>query len=105
MDDALAIAMEGRSGEEFFPPLAFTDTLLRFFRREFPAAVECGKKCLDLALLLDALGKRDEAFAELDRASEEYSYMVLFLNVDPKTDALRNDPRFARLGSRLLGFA
>jgi hypothetical protein len=52
---------------------------------------------------LDALGKRDEAFAELERAYEERSYALLLMDVDPKADRLRGDPRFARLRSKVVG--
>lgn len=54
-----------------------------------------------VALLFDALGRRDEAFRELERALEENSYTLLFLKSDPKADALRGDPRFARLERRV----
>ena len=54
-----------------------------------------------IALLLDALGRRDEAFEELERALEENSYTLLFLNVDAKADPLRSDPRFACLAERV----
>lgn len=54
-----------------------------------------------IALLLDALGLRDEAFQELERALEENSYTLLFLNVDAKADPLRHDPRFMQLANRV----
>jgi len=54
-----------------------------------------------IALLLDALGKRDEAFRELERAYEENSYALLFAGLDAKADGLRSDPRFARLQARV----
>ena len=47
-----------------------------------------------LALLLHALGKTDEAFEELDRARDEDSYALLFVDVDPKADGLRKSPQF-----------
>jgi DNA-binding winged helix-turn-helix (wHTH) protein len=55
-----------------------------------------------VALLLDALGHREEAFQELERAIYEKSYTLLFLNVDPKADALRCDPRFTNIARRVL---
>jgi DNA-binding winged helix-turn-helix (wHTH) protein/tetratricopeptide (TPR) repeat protein len=55
-----------------------------------------------IALLLDALGKRDEAFRELERAYEENSYALLFAGLDAKADGLRSDPRFARLQKKAL---
>ena len=48
-----------------------------------------------VALLLDALGRRDEAFGELERAYEEKAYSLLFMCVDAKADAIRTDSRFA----------
>jgi tetratricopeptide (TPR) repeat protein len=47
-----------------------------------------------LSLLLHALGRHGEALQELERAKEERSYMLLLLDVDPKADPLRQDPRF-----------
>jgi DNA-binding winged helix-turn-helix (wHTH) protein/tetratricopeptide (TPR) repeat protein len=55
-----------------------------------------------IALLLDALGKRDEAFEELERAYRENSYALLFAGLDAKADGLRSDPRFASLRRRAL---
>ena len=54
-----------------------------------------------MALLLDALGNRDAAFRELERAVEENSTMLYILDVDPKLDSLREDARFLRLRDRL----
>ena len=56
-----------------------------------------------IALLLDALGKRDEAFQELERAYEEGSYALLFAGLDAKADGLRSDPRFAKLRRKAFG--
>jgi tetratricopeptide (TPR) repeat protein len=54
-----------------------------------------------LALLLDALGMRDQAFLTLDRAVAENSTVLPILEVDPKMDSLRQDPRFGRLRARV----
>lgn len=56
-----------------------------------------------IALLLDALGRREEAFQELQRAYEEKSYTLLFSKVDPKADGLRSDSRFVELQNKLFG--
>jgi len=53
-----------------------------------------------LALLYDRLGMRDKAFAELDRAFDENSITLCLLDVDPKMDPMRKDPRFAKLSRR-----
>jgi tetratricopeptide (TPR) repeat protein len=55
-----------------------------------------------LALLLDALGRRNEALEELRRACEENSYALLFSLLDAKAAALRSDPRFERLRKRMV---
>jgi tetratricopeptide (TPR) repeat protein len=54
-----------------------------------------------LALLFEALGRRDEAFDELERALKENSATLCFLDVDPKIDSLRSDPRFPSLRNRV----
>jgi Tfp pilus assembly protein PilF len=48
-----------------------------------------------------ALGDRDRAFAELERAHRERSEDMLLLAVDPRMVSLRNDPRFAAMIRRL----
>jgi DNA-binding winged helix-turn-helix (wHTH) protein/Flp pilus assembly protein TadD len=57
------------------------------------------------AILLDALGNRDEAFAELRRAHEDSSPFLFLLDADPKLDPLRSDSRFAQLRDRVFGVA
>ncbi len=54
-----------------------------------------------MALLMDALGKRSEAFTELARAVEENSAALYLLDVDPQMDSLREDERFAELRAKL----
>ena len=58
-----------------------------------------------LGLLLEALGRRDEAFEELDQAYEERSYALIFATLDPKADSLRSDTRFQRLHNRVFAAA
>jgi DNA-binding winged helix-turn-helix (wHTH) protein len=58
-----------------------------------------------MALLRDALGDSAGAFQELERAFEENSAALPILDVDPKMDSLRRDPRFANLRDRLFGDA
>jgi hypothetical protein len=45
-------------------------------------------------LLLDALGRRDQAFAELERARLENSATLFLVNADVRGEELRRDPRF-----------
>ena len=54
-----------------------------------------------MAVLYDALGRRDEAFEELDRAAADNSPQFFMIDVDPRMDGLRADPRFARLRKRI----
>lgn len=50
-----------------------------------------------MAPLLEGLGRRDEAFRELERALDENSSALYMIDVDPKIDPLRGDGRFERL--------
>jgi tetratricopeptide (TPR) repeat protein len=52
------------------------------------------------ALLLHALGRKDEAFQELERACDENSAALFVIDVDPRIDPLRGDPRFGRIRDR-----
>ncbi len=54
-----------------------------------------------MAVLMDALGDRDQAFQELERAFHERSAGLFALRVDPRVDSLRDDPRFNALVSRV----
>jgi DNA-binding winged helix-turn-helix (wHTH) protein/tetratricopeptide (TPR) repeat protein len=53
------------------------------------------------AQLQHALGRTDEAFAELERAIDENSAALSVLDVDPRMDPLRADPRFLAIRERL----
>ena len=54
-----------------------------------------------MAVLMDALGDRDLAFQELERAYHEKSAALFAVGIDPRLDNLRDDPRFALLFSRV----
>lgn len=54
-----------------------------------------------MALPLDALGKRNEAFQELERACSENSASLFLLDVDRRMDGLRGDPRFTSLRNKV----
>ena len=56
---------------------------------------------LDLARLSAQTGRRDQAFAYLERAIVERSPMVVALKVDAAWDDIRDDPRFAAIVRRL----
>jgi DNA-binding winged helix-turn-helix (wHTH) protein len=54
-----------------------------------------------MALLFEALGRREEAFGELERAIEENSAALYILDVDPQMDSLRGQPRFNEMRNQL----
>ena len=56
---------------------------------------------LTFATIHAGLGQHDAAFEWLDKAYAERSGWLIFLNVDPKLDNLRSDPRFTDLRHRL----
>jgi tetratricopeptide (TPR) repeat protein len=53
------------------------------------------------AMIYSGLGDKDQALQWLEKASEEKSWYVALLNVDPKMDSLRTDSRFQKLVSKL----
>lgn len=52
------------------------------------------------ALIFIGLGK-DEAFEWLDKACDERAGALPFLNVNPRFNSLRRDPRFVKLRRRV----
>jgi tetratricopeptide (TPR) repeat protein len=57
----------------------------------------------DAAFILAALGRNDEALQRLEQAVDARSPRILWLRVDPRVDALRQDPRFIVLLTRIGG--
>ena len=57
----------------------------------------------NLAVFHAALGEKDKAFAELNKAYENRETFMVLLKVDPRLDPLRDDPRFQEL-LRKVGF-
>jgi len=181
LDEALALLLRAQRVDPLYPALTATEIFIRFCRRDFDAAVACGRRAVDLfpylqlgrvfyaealeysgkpeealaqyriarlmspehiclralegvclvrngrpkkahviledlervrvseyvdayfaALLRDALGDRDGAFRELERAVDEGSANLNFLDVDPKMDCLRRDRRFEQFRNKLL---
>ncbi len=182
LDEALNISLTAKLTHSLWPTVPANEILIRICRREYDAAVACGKKALDLhpylylarlfygealeyagnvsealeqyrlaaimspdlgwlrayeakclakhgrrkdaqkilgelnqirktqyvdayymAVLLDALGDRDQAFQELERAYHEKSVALFMLDVDPKLDDLRQDGRFAVWREKIFG--
>jgi TolB-like protein/Flp pilus assembly protein TadD len=55
------------------------------------------EKFYDIALIHAGLGEKDRAFLWLERSYQERSRSLIFLQVAPALDSLRDDPRFADL--------
>ncbi len=55
----------------------------------------------DMAIAHLGLGDSDSALAFLDEAYKECSSWMAYLNVEPRLDPLRGDPRFADLLRRV----
>ena len=54
-----------------------------------------------VALVHAGLGEKDLAFAWLEKAVAERSHWLVWLRLDPRWDAIREDPRFQQLLSRV----
>jgi TolB-like protein/Flp pilus assembly protein TadD len=54
-----------------------------------------------VAVIYAALGEKDKAFAELEKAYQEHDYLLPRIKVEPFLDPLRDDPRFKDLMQRL----
>ncbi|MDQ3012878.1 MAG: protein kinase [Acidobacteriota bacterium] len=55
----------------------------------------------DLAIAYIGLGEQEKAFALLEKALEEHNEYLIYLQVEPRFDPLRKDPRFAQLVNRI----
>jgi tetratricopeptide (TPR) repeat protein len=88
--EALCLANRGRGAES----LAILQQLEELRKTEYVDAYF-------QALLLHALGRKDEAFLELERAVDENSAALFVLDVDPRMDPLRGDPRFGEIKDRI----
>lgn len=53
--------------------------------------------------IYSALGDREKALQWLERAEKERCWFLLYLNVEPRLDPLRSEPRFQALPRRVLG--
>ena len=56
-----------------------------------------------IALIYAGLGEKDQAFAWLDKGYEQRSFQMQWIQLEPRWDSLRSDPRFESL-MRRMGF-
>jgi len=54
-----------------------------------------------IAVVYVGLGDKDQAFAWLDKAYQDRTFLLIWLKVEPLFDSLRDDPRFADLQRRV----
>ena len=56
----------------------------------------------NVAVIHVGLGNKDEAFAALERAFAERSYLLVeYFNTDERLESLKSDPRLAELRRRI----
>ncbi len=55
----------------------------------------------DIAMVYLGLGKKEEAYRWLEKGFEERSAWMVYLNMDPRLDILRSEPRFIDLVRRV----
>ncbi|MDQ3742959.1 MAG: tetratricopeptide repeat protein [Acidobacteriota bacterium] len=55
----------------------------------------------DIAMIYVGLGEREQAFAWLDRAYKDRSDSLVWLQIDPRLDSIRSDPRLIDLTERV----
>jgi hypothetical protein len=55
----------------------------------------------DIAQIYAGLGDKEQAFAWLEKADEDRSRRMDYLNVNPAFEILQSDPRFADLIKRI----
>jgi hypothetical protein len=58
----------------------------------------------DIAIIHAGLGDHDAAIAKLKDAFEDRSSWMVFMEVDPRLDALREEREFVRLVARFRGY-
>ena len=77
-----------------------TDALQLIRRLERLAAAQ-QVSSYDMALAFVGMDDKDYAFSWLERAASDHAGRLMFLNVEPRFDSVRSDPRFGELVRRL----
>jgi tetratricopeptide (TPR) repeat protein len=70
------------------------DELTQLSTREYVPATS-------IALVYAGLGEKDQAFAWLDKAYEQRAFQLQWIQLEPRWDNLRSDPRFQDLVRRI----
>jgi len=70
------------------------DSLLETSREKYVSSY-------DIAAIYAGLGSRDKAFEWLEKAIDEHSYLLIYLNVDPILDGLRDAKRFKDIKKKM----
>ncbi len=76
---------------------------LKLIRKLETLAAEQHVSSYDMALAFVGVNDRDQAFSWLRKAVSDHAGRLMFLNVEPRFDSVRSDPRYAEI-VRLLGF-
>ena len=83
-------ALAGKKGDA----TSMLESLLSTSKEEYVSAY-------DIAMIYTGLGDIDQAFNWLEKAVEEHSYLLIYLNVDPILDPLRSDKRFNTIQKKM----
>lgn len=70
------------------------DSLLNTSKQKYVSAY-------DIAMIYTGLGEKEKAFEWLEKAIDEHSYLLIYLNVDPILNPLRGDKRFDTLRKKM----
>jgi TolB-like protein/DNA-binding winged helix-turn-helix (wHTH) protein/tetratricopeptide (TPR) repeat protein len=74
---------------------------LKLIRKLETLAAEQHVSSYDMALAFVGVNDRDQAFSWLSKAVSDHAGRLMFLNVEPRFDSVRSDPRYAELVRRL----
>jgi tetratricopeptide (TPR) repeat protein len=95
----------GIAGVRDFPatqsPDEYWRNILRLTQNDLQSPDHKNAAQFRMAEIFAQLGERDLAFEWLDKAYQEHSFWLPFLNVHPHLDPLRNDARFDSLLARV----
>ncbi len=102
-------ANEGRLGGSYsaaclaiaYHRMGQTEDYQRVMKMLKDRSVQDSEALYRLALVYAAVGKADEAIANLEKCLEERDDRMIWIKVEPEFRELRNDPRFVRLTEQM----